>query len=483
MEAIVRTPETHPLAPAAALLARLPAAAAGRVAAAAALARRMGVALYLVGGTVRDLVLGRESPDLDLVVEGDGLGFATRLAEEVGGSLRLHREFLTAVVFDPEGLVIDLATARSEVYRAPAALPEVRPGTLATDLFRRDFTVNTLAIDLVREQPALLDLHGGARDLERGVLRVLHARSFVDDPTRVLRGVRLERRFGLRLDAEAERLAVEAVAGGAFARLSGGRLRDELVRLLDEPAVGLPGIERLAGLGLLAVLHPRLALDERARRRIAEALEALAQVALAAMGELPSSGAPGAPGPGKPGALGPGDLGALAGWAPFAAGKAPGMPPRRWRLLLMALIEDLSAEEREAVADRLLLAGDEHRLIASFPERLDAARRELGRDAAPHRVAEALRGLAGEELLLLAAEGAETASWVRRFLGELVRCELTVRGADLLAAGASAGPAIGQALRATWRARVDGEITASGERAFALDWLRRNAARRNGEPE
>jgi tRNA nucleotidyltransferase/poly(A) polymerase len=489
---------------AASLLARLAPSLGERLAAAAGLARRMGVALYLVGGSVRDLVQGRESPDLDLVVEGDGLAFAARLAAELGGTLRTHEGFLTAVVFDRAGLALDVATARSEIYRAPAALPEVQPGTLAADLLRRDFTVNTLAIDLGARPPVLVDLHGGRRDLERGVLRVLHDGSFVDDPTRVLRGVRLERRLGLRLDAEAERLARAAVAQGVFARLSGGRLRDELARLLDEPAVGLPGVERLAGLGLLAVLHPRLALDERTRGRIQAALGALDELGQLE-GFTPAALEAGAPesGSGDP---------ATGGRRVGKSGRAPGIASaKRWRVILMALIADLAAGEREEAADRLLLAGDERRLIVGFPDRLATARRGLHREAAPHQAAEALRPLAAEELAVLVAEdeqqklaaaeaaaargagaaakaaGAartggegEAAAWVRRYLNELSRCELTVRGADLLAAGATAGPAIGEALRAAWRARVDGEISAAGELPFALDWLRQNGAKRSG---
>jgi tRNA nucleotidyltransferase (CCA-adding enzyme) len=450
---------------AASLLARLPAASAGRLEVAARVARGAGVALYLVGGSVRDLLLGRESPDLDLVVEGDGMAFAARLAAELGGRLRAHPDFLTAVVFDPEGVAIDVATARSEVYRAPAALPEVQRGTLAQDLFRRDFTVNALAIDLNRQPPTLIDLHGGRRDLERGALRVLHGQSFLDDPTRVLRGVRLERRFGLRLDAEAERLARAAMTAGAFDRLSGGRLRDELVRLLDEPAVGLPGFERLAELGLLAVLHPRLVLDERTLRRLEAAREIFDcwEEAAAQAGAAPQPGAE-APAPGP------------AGWAPRLA------PALRWRLMLMALAADLGAAERMELADRLLLAGDDRRLLVSFPPRLRAARQALDTQALPHQAAEALKSLAAEELVLLAAEDREAASWVRRYLGELSRCELALRGADLLASGAPAGSAIGEALRATWRARVDGEIAAADELAFALGWLRQNGRSAETEP-
>ena len=195
-------------------------------------AAREGAAVFAVGGFVRDLLLERPNEDLDLVVEGDGLGFARALASALGGRVREHEAFLTAVVVDPEGFAIDVATARSEFYRAPAALPEVQSSVLRQDLYRRDFTINSLAIRLGPEgTPELLDFFGGQRDLTEGRLRVLHSLSFIDDPTRVLRAVRLEQRLGFRLAAESIRLVEVALREGVFDRLSGSRLRDELEQL------------------------------------------------------------------------------------------------------------------------------------------------------------------------------------------------------------------------------------------------------------
>jgi tRNA nucleotidyltransferase (CCA-adding enzyme) len=174
---------------------RLPAFLKARIERIAAVSREHGIPVYLVGGLVRDLLLERENRDLDLVVEGDGLGFARLLADSLGGRVREHKAFLTAVVVDPEGFHIDVATARTELYRAPAALPEVQTSALRQDLFRRDFTINTLAIRLGPEgPPELIDYFGGRRDLKEKTLRVLHSLSFVDDPTRVFRAVRLELR-------------------------------------------------------------------------------------------------------------------------------------------------------------------------------------------------------------------------------------------------------------------------------------------------
>ena len=192
-----------------------------------------------------------------MVVEGDGIELAARLAAALGGQVRAHPAFLTAVMVDPQGDDIDVATARSERYRAPAALPEVRAAALREDLFRRDFTVNTMAIRLGPEPGAeLIDLFDGRRDLEEKSLHVLHGRSFIDDPTRILRGVRLEQRLGFRLSPDTLELVEGALAEGVFDLLSGSRLREELILLLDDPALALGGIERLAELGVLRAIDP-----------------------------------------------------------------------------------------------------------------------------------------------------------------------------------------------------------------------------------
>jgi tRNA nucleotidyltransferase (CCA-adding enzyme) len=393
-----------------------------------AVSRRHGVPAYLVGGFVRDLLLARETRDLDVVVEGDGIEFATRLAEAFGGRVRAHRAFRTAVVEAPEGFHVDVVTARSEVYRSPAALPEVQAATLREDLFRRDFTINTLAIRLGPESGGeLIDFFDGRRDLEAKTLRVLHDRSFVDDPTRILRAVRLELRLGFRISPETHDLARAAAEEGIFDHLSGSRLRDELALLLDDPALALNGIERLAELGVLRGIDPRLELDAAARERLREAHAAHEEHRLA-------------------GVAGP--------------------PVQAWRLLLMALVAGLRENDRERLAERFLLAGEDRRLLTGFPERLNAARTILQGDPKPHQAAEALEPLVGEELLLLHDE--RSRGWVRRYLSELRPLALALRGADLLAAGVPPGPRIGEALRATRRARLDGEVDPPGELRYAL---------------
>jgi tRNA nucleotidyltransferase (CCA-adding enzyme) len=406
-------------------LERLPVSTRERVETIARLSRDLGVPVYLVGGFVRDLLLGRETRDLDIVVEGDGIELATRLSEALGGRVRAHRAFLTAVVVDSEGSDIDVVTARSERYSAPAVLPEVQAADLRQDLLRRDFTVNTLAIRLGPEPGfELVDLLDGRRDLDARTLRVLHDRSFIDDPTRILRAVRLELRLGFRISPETLDLIAAALAEGIFDHLSGSRLRTEMALLLDDPTLALPGIERLAELGVLRAIDPRLELGAATRQRLQEVHAVHAEHRVEAVA---------------------------------------------WRLLLMTLA---GADTRERLADRLLLAGEDRRLLIGFPARLDAARAVLQGQPKPHQAAETLESLAGEELLLLMAEEDETVrNWVKRYLAELRPLTLGLRGADLLAAGVPAGARVGEALKATRRARLDGRIDAAGELRYALAFV------------
>ncbi|HET9153876.1 MAG TPA: hypothetical protein VFN85_07145 [Solirubrobacterales bacterium] len=181
--------------------------------------------VYLVGGAVRDLLLGRNRADVDLMVEGD----ATALAAELGGANSEHDRFGTVKV-DVEGHEVDIVGARTETYERPGALPVVTPAERAEeDLARRDFTINAMAIPLQGE-PRLIDPHGGRRDLEQGVLRVLHDRSFADDPTRAIRAARYASRFGFALEPRTEELLREA----DLTTVSADRRRTELERLAAE---------------------------------------------------------------------------------------------------------------------------------------------------------------------------------------------------------------------------------------------------------
>jgi tRNA nucleotidyltransferase (CCA-adding enzyme) len=239
--------------------------------------------VYLVGGVIRDALLGEPHPDLDLVVEGD----IEPVAGALGGEVTEHERFQTARASFGE-LRVDVARARAETYPHPGALPEVTPAAIEDDLARRDFTVNAMAVRLGGE-PELLDPHGGADDLAEGVLRVLHPGSFGDDPTRALRAARYASRFGFELEPETEGLLREADLG----TVSGDRIDAELRRLAAEPdpaaAVGLIrdwGILELPGDGVDLVREATSLLGDPPWREVADR----GDVVLAALGRGPGGG-------------------------------------------------------------------------------------------------------------------------------------------------------------------------------------------------
>ncbi len=266
-------------------------------------AGELGMSASVVGGCVRDWLLGLEDAlDLDVTVEGDGVAVALAIAERLGGTVTVHQPFRTATVILRHTLArpsrapgraahspqhtgasrlvrIDFATCRKETYGRPAAYPKVSPGTLEEDLRRRDFTINAMAIALSPGAlGAVVDPFGGLRDLRGKRLRALHRNSFVDDPSRILRGVRFAARFGLQWDARTGRAARQAVAAGALGWLNAGRVRKELGFMRQEPdpracaerlarLLGLPASRSMRAGELIAACERRIAAARAAQPR------------------------------------------------------------------------------------------------------------------------------------------------------------------------------------------------------------------------
>ncbi len=232
------------------------------------LAARLGLPLYLVGGFVRDLLLGQPPDDFDFVVEGDAPRLAQAAAREWGGEVQAHTPFGTATWTAPDGVSVDFASARTETYAYPAALPHVQiPATLQADLARRDFTINALALRLDGAHfGELIDPYHGQADLTAGRVRVLHPRSFQDDPARMFRAARYEQRLGFAITADT--LALIPGAWEALAALTGDRARREFELIFREPnAVKM--LARLNTLDVLTHVHPALAWDEAASAQAA----------------------------------------------------------------------------------------------------------------------------------------------------------------------------------------------------------------------
>jgi tRNA nucleotidyltransferase (CCA-adding enzyme) len=375
---------------------------------------------WLVGGAVRDVMLGARGVDLDVAIEGDARAVARDLAARLGGEAIEHERFGTATLRAGD-LVVDLATTRRESYPRPGALPDVEPASLDEDLARRDFTVNAMAASLDQQRLGeLRDPHGGRADLEAGVIRVLHPRSFVDDPTRLLRAVRYESRLGFRMDPETERLAREAIAAGAPATVSGGRVRDELLDLLRESPAR--GVGRMTDLGLDRALSP--ALGDARPEEVGGAADASERVGaerrFAALAALV------APDPDE-----------LAGWVQELA---------------------LRAEDRDAVLHA----------ARKGPQLVRALSIELP-DSALHAL---LHCELPETLAVALALGAPERP-IERYREHLERTRLQITGDDLKAAGIPESPAIGRALEETLRRKLDGEVAGrDAELALAVGLAR-----------
>jgi tRNA nucleotidyltransferase (CCA-adding enzyme) len=361
---------------------------------------------YLVGGAVRDLLRGAEVVDLDVAVEGDARAVARALAERVRGEAREHERFGTAKVRADE-LNLDVATTRRESYPEPGALPVVEEAGLREDLDRRDFTINAMAVGLSGDDLGhLYDPRGGRADLDERVVRVLHERSFKDDPTRLLRALRYEARLGFRMDPDTELLARDAATEGGLRTVSGARVRDELMDLLAEPELPT-GVARMHELGVDRAMHTALEADPKL-------------VASATLGAV--------------------TIGADRALAALAALCAPAAE----RLDLWLADLHLVAWNRDAVARAARVAP---RLAALLRER--------------ERTPSELRALLGREthvaLALALAMGAPHEP-ILRWVTELAAIGLEISGEDLLAEGVPEGPAIGRALEETLARKLDGLV-------------------------
>ena len=386
--------------------------------------------VYLVGGAVRDLLLGERQVDLDVAVEGDGIAVARSLARRLKGHVRPHEKFGTAVVVlggrDGKQLRVDIASTRSESYDYPAALPKVEHATIRSDLARRDFTINAMAVSLKPETfGALLDFFGGLGDLEARRIVVLHNLSFIEDPTRILRAIRYESRYGLRMDAHTLNLARACSAMDLVGDLSSARLRDELILLLGEEKIEF-ALRRLEDLGLGASIHGRLraGAKERALIRRADVLRRRHRLEA----EIPA-----------------------------------------WRLRLTWLLRDLGPEEISAWARRMRIRRRDTEVLERA---LVVARRLTDRIARGPTEADLYDVTDGQpvEALLVAMVLDETGiatDRLGRFLDVSRHVRLEIGGEDLIAMGIGASPQLGKVLRNVLHLKLNGIVSGRDEELAA----------------
>jgi len=385
-----------------------------RAIAAVVAARETGAPdVFVVGGTVRDILLGEEhGDDVDLAVEGDAIAFADLLAEAFGGHATPHRKFGTAVVSDESDQHVDVVPTRRESYHAPGALPTVEHAELEHDLHRRDFTINAMAVSLGPDDfGSLFDPHGGRSDLAGGAVRVLHDASFVDDPTRILRGITYEARYGFRFDEHTEALARSSVASGHLGDLASSRLRDELVDLLEDPHAAA-GIRRLGEIGVDTAIHPHLRGDDAAAALFTKALALREELAVA---------------------------------VPI------------WRLGLAVLARGMSADEEHDWLERLKVRRrDVDRIVGAVtvaPRIVDRLRAEA---LDPAQVVALADPFAPDAPLLALA--LEDRPELRDYFARLRDLRLAIGGADLIELGLPESPRIGEILAELRRRKLNGEL-------------------------
>jgi len=229
---------------------------------------RLNFSVFMVGGFVRDLFLGIKNYDLDIVVEGEGIKFARELGKDLGGRVRSHEKFGTAIVILADGFKIDVATARREFYEYPAAFPKVELSSIKKDLYRRDFTINAMAIQLNQKHfGKLIDFFGGQRDLRKGIVRVLYNLSFVEDPARIIRAIRFEQRYNFKMDRTTENFLKKAIDDKLLSRLRKKRITEELILILKEESP-IKSLKRIEKLKALRYILPEVELNEETVKRL-----------------------------------------------------------------------------------------------------------------------------------------------------------------------------------------------------------------------
>jgi len=396
----------------------------------------MGFGVYVVGGFVRDLLLRRQNDDVDIVIEGEGITFAKAFAEMMGARINTYSKFGTSVIIFPDGFKVDVATARMEYYTAPAALPEVETSSIKLDLYRRDFTINTLAIKLAPDGfGTLTDFFNAQRDIKEKRIRILHNLSFVEDPTRVFRAIKFEQRFGFTIGKVTHEMIKNAIHLDVFRELGGLRVFNEFRQILEEENP-IPAIFRIFDLGLMKIIHPGILKHNDLIDQLDEAKKVLAWHDLMYTDE----------------------------------------PIERWVIYFLTLLTQCDREISEEVAKRLMLAPKHKKLITAerfharsaytwLTHSLPATNSDLHRNLSPLRT---------ELLLYIMAVSAneEIKKAISHYMSQLRHISLSIMGRDLKEMGLKPGPLYSRILEETLAAKLDGELDdKDDELAFAATYL------------
>jgi tRNA nucleotidyltransferase (CCA-adding enzyme) len=380
-------------------------------------ANQSSMPVFAVGGFVRDLLLNVSNKDIDIAVEGDGILFASLLAEEFGGQVKPHKKFGTAVVLFPSGDRIDVAMTRLEHYVHPAALPTIEQGSINSDLYRRDFTINSLAVKLNEEDAfCLLDFLDGERDIKNKEINVLHDSSFFDDPCRLFRAIRFEQRYDFRISRKTETLMRSAINQRLVDGLSGTRLLNEVILILKESCT-LKYILRMKDLDLLQFVSPQLT-----------------------------------------------DISALKN-IPTVLSESISLPeePKIWYVYFLSLLYSLNEESFEQTVERLQMQARLRKKLIRDRETCKESLKllENDKDWSPETIYNQLSGLSVEAIIyFLAAASTDRANqYVDTYFTEYYKqAELFLTGDDLVKMGIKPGPVFQSVFKALREAHVKGVI-------------------------
>ncbi|MDO4541190.1 MAG: CCA tRNA nucleotidyltransferase, partial [Syntrophomonadaceae bacterium] len=385
------------------------------------IADELGCKAYCVGGFVRDLIMKVKNFDVDLVVEGDGIALARALGENLGGKVRVHERFRTAVVSLAGGYKIDVATARTEFYEFPAALPMVERSSVKEDMYRRDFTINALALQLNADNfGALIDYFGGRRDIENRYIRILYNLSFIEDPTRILRAIRFEQRYQFTIEPDTLRFAIDAIERRLLGKLSYKRILTELILILNE-ADPVPALFRMRDIGVWKYIFPEIRLE----RLDPDTLRRIPVL--------------------------------LSWWQSMFMDR----PIKSWLVYLQFCFAAISVEEEETVVERYGMERTARRVIAEAREVADILRVIENESAiTPGRLDRLLKGFADETMCYLLLNLHDVDKWllVERYLEERDQARLEINGRDLKALGIIPGPQYKEIMDELHELKLDGVI-------------------------
>ena len=391
------------------------------------LAKKLKYEVYLVGGTVRDMLLNKQNLDIDIVVEGNGINFSNKLAEIINAKLWTHKKFKTSVIVLKNKTHIDVATARVEHYDKPAALPDVEEANIKQDLFRRDFTINSMAISLNKKNfGELIDYFGGRKDLKRKRIKIMHKLSIVEDPTRIFRAVRFEQRYSFRIDSQTESQIKNAIGMEIISKLTGVRIRDELIAILEEDYPWRP-LKRLYEYGALQKININTEINAKFENKIKKVLKGYLELK-----------------------------------------NFYGENIQKWRLIFSILLLDFSGEQLTKWCNEMKVKKKDTGVISNVICELPDLKKKLAyAKFSNSELFHLLKNTSPELQAVLLCAGSSIKKNVLHYTKDLKNTKLDIKGENLIEIGYKHGPEIGNALDFLLDLKLDGKVKSAEEEITA----------------